>query len=170
MESVVTKEVAAALKKIPRTIPDTICAELFRAKRVFVWGIGRSGMIGKMFAIRLRHLGIESWFVDEPICPPFAKNDLLFVFSKTGKKKMLMQPVAVAKREKMRIVGISSPDTPLLKRVHVPLPVPLSSSKQFGGSLFEQCLFLTLETCVERYRSMRRISFNAMERNHANWE
>jgi len=170
MESAVVREITATLKKIPRTLPDTLCVELFRARRVFVWGVGRSGLVGRMFAMRLRHLGIESWCIGDTVCPPFSKGDLLVVVSKSGEKGLLMPPVQAAHTHNVRIVGISGSENALTKRSDLALVIPAAESKQFGGSLFEQTAFLLLETCVERYRSMRRISFDSMKHNHANWE
>ncbi len=44
--------------------------ELLSAKRIYVMGAGRSGLIAKAFAMRLMHLGMHSYVVGETITPP----------------------------------------------------------------------------------------------------
>ncbi len=59
--------------------------EIYRSKRkVFVYGAGRSGFIGRCFAQRLMHLGINSCFVSDTITHRYTKEDLLILVSGSG--------------------------------------------------------------------------------------
>ncbi len=67
---------------------------------VFVYGAGRSGFIGRCFAQRLMHLGINSCFVSDAVTHQFSKNDLLILISGSGETT---SPVAIA--QKAKIIG-----------------------------------------------------------------
>ena len=43
--------------------------ELLNAKRIYVMGAGRSGLVAKAFAMRLMHLGMHAYVVGETITP-----------------------------------------------------------------------------------------------------
>ena len=64
---------------------------------VFMYGAGRSGFIGRCFAQRLMHLGINSCFVSDAITHQYTKNDLLILISGSGETT---SPVAIAQKAK----------------------------------------------------------------------
>ena len=57
---------------------------LLSAKRVFVIGAGRSGLVAKAFAMRLMHLGLDIHVVGETITPALREGDILVVVSGSG--------------------------------------------------------------------------------------
>ena len=66
-------------------------------RRIFVYGAGRSGFIGRCFAQRLMHLGINSCFVSDAITYRYGKEDLLIVISGSGETT---SPKAIAEEAK----------------------------------------------------------------------
>ncbi|GAH21700.1 unnamed protein product [marine sediment metagenome] len=52
--------------------------------RIFVYGAGRSGFIGRCFAQRLMHLGIKSCFISDAVTPQYTEKDLLIIISGSG--------------------------------------------------------------------------------------
>lgn len=64
-------------------------------KKVFVYGAGRSGFIGRCFAQRLMHLDIESSFISDATTPHYTKDDILILISGSGET---ISPVAIAKK------------------------------------------------------------------------
>ncbi len=65
--------------------------------RIFVYGAGRSGFIGRCFAQRLMHLGINSCFVSDAVTYQYSSKDLLIIISGSGETT---SPVAIAKKAK----------------------------------------------------------------------
>ena len=65
--------------------------------RIFIYGAGRSGFIGRCFAQRLMHLGIKSCFVSDAVTYRYARGDLLIVISGSGETT---SPKAIAKEAK----------------------------------------------------------------------
>lgn len=41
----------------------------YENKKILVVGVGRSGLVGRAFAMRLRHLGVRSYVLGETITP-----------------------------------------------------------------------------------------------------
>ncbi len=68
-----------------------------KGDRIFVYGAGRSGFIGRCFAQRLMHLGVNSCFVSDAITPQFTSNDALILISGSGETT---STVAIAKKAK----------------------------------------------------------------------
>ena len=52
-----------------------------RNKKIFVVGMGRSGFVGRAFALRLMNLGFNVYFIGETITPAAEKGDLLIAIS-----------------------------------------------------------------------------------------
>ena len=63
--------------------------------KVFVYGAGRSGYIGRCFAQRLMHLDINSNFISDATTPRYTKDDLLILIRGSGET---ISPVAIAKK------------------------------------------------------------------------
>ncbi|NHJ20172.1 MAG: SIS domain-containing protein [Candidatus Lokiarchaeota archaeon] len=64
---------------------------------VFVYGAGRSGFIGRCFAQRLMHLGINSCYVSDAVTYRYSKDDLLVLISGSGETT---SPKAIAEEAK----------------------------------------------------------------------
>ena len=76
-------------KEIPDAEVETFIAEVLRARRVFIMGAGRSGLVAKAFAMRLMHLGLHAYVVGETITPALNVDDLMVIFSGSGKTKTI---------------------------------------------------------------------------------
>jgi len=66
-------------------------------RRIFIYGAGRSGFIGKCFAQRLMHLGIKSCFISDAVTYRYNKEDLLILVSGSGETT---SPKAIAEEAK----------------------------------------------------------------------
>ncbi|MHA1753616.1 MAG: 6-phospho-3-hexuloisomerase [Candidatus Helarchaeota archaeon] len=70
---------------------------IYDSRKIFIYGAGRSGFIGRAFAQRLMHLGFDSIFIGDSITPQFIANDLLILISGSGKTT---STVAIARKSK----------------------------------------------------------------------
>ncbi|GAF80921.1 unnamed protein product [marine sediment metagenome] len=66
-------------------------------RRIFVYGAGRSGFIGRCLAQRLMHLGIKSCFISDAVTYRYTKEDLLILISGSGETT---SPKAIAEEAK----------------------------------------------------------------------
>lgn len=71
--------------------------EILNAKRIYVAGAGRSGLVAKAFAQRLMHLGFESYVIGETITPAFGLGDVLVAFSGSGETQSIVDVCETAR-------------------------------------------------------------------------
>lgn len=164
--------------------------EIYRAnKKILVVGVGRSGLVGRAFAMRLRHLGARSYVVGETITPSVEEGDLLVAISGSGSTQIVVAAAEAAKRMKAKVVAITTHYDSSLGRladlvVFVPGRTKLASMDDYFarqilgiheplsplGTLFEDTSMVVLDAVVAEL--MKRLGKNESElaRRHANIE
>jgi 6-phospho-3-hexuloisomerase len=78
------------------------------ARRIFVMGAGRSGLVGRAFAMRLMHLGLTSHVVGEATTPAVSKEDVVIAISGSGQTRSIANLGRVAKEIGAKLVTITS--------------------------------------------------------------
>jgi 6-phospho-3-hexuloisomerase len=103
---------ASKIRAIANTISaddvEKFIAELLDAKRIYVIGAGRSGLVAKAFAMRLMHLGLQAYVVGETITPALNRGDVMVIFSGSGRTKTVADLAETAKEIGGRICLITS--------------------------------------------------------------
>ncbi len=87
---------------------DAFINELITAKRTYVLGAGRSGLVAKAFAMRLMHLGLRTYVVGETITPAMKEGDTIVAYSGSGETKSIAELCETAKTIGGRICLITS--------------------------------------------------------------
>lgn len=171
VEKIVLKEIVENFRKIDERSFVILKNMIKKGNRIFVMGIGRSGFIGRCFAMRLRHLGIESYFAGETITPPIKKGDLAIFISCSGERKTLNHLAEICKKEKAKVLCLTSKKESSLSKISDErIIIEKGDSVQFGNSLFEQTVFIFLEEFVEYYKESEKIPESFMKRQHTNLE
>ena len=164
--------------------------EIYRANnKILVVGVGRSGLVGRAFAMRLRHLGVRSYVVGETITPSVEEGDLLVAISGSGSTQIVVAAAEAAKRMKAKVAAVTTYyDSPLGRLadlvVFVPGRTKLASMDDYFarqilgiheplsplGTLFEDASMVVLDAVVAEL--MKRLGKNESElaRRHANIE
>ncbi len=94
-------------------------------KSVLVVGAGRSGLVGRAFAMRLMHLGFRSYVLGETITPSVGEGDLVVAISGSGTTTMVVAAAEAAKKMKAMVVAITSyRDSPLTSYADLVVQVP----------------------------------------------
>ncbi|WLD93335.1 6-phospho-3-hexuloisomerase [Alkalihalobacillus sp. AL-G] len=94
MKSIITTisaEITEVLSNVDELEAVHLSEKIQNAKRIFVSGTGRSGLIGKVFAMRLMQGGYPVYVVGETITPSISSDDLLIVISGSGSTGSLLQ-------------------------------------------------------------------------------
>ncbi|NJF24500.1 bifunctional 3-hexulose-6-phosphate synthase/6-phospho-3-hexuloisomerase [Thermococcus sp. Bubb.Bath] len=78
------------------------------ANKIFVYGAGRSGLVGKAFAMRLMHLDFNVYVVGETITPAFEPGDLLIAISGSGETQSIVDAAKIAKEQGGKVAAITS--------------------------------------------------------------
>lgn len=77
-------------------------------EKIFVVGVGRSGFVGRSFALRLMNLGFNVYFLGETITPAAGKNDLIIAISGTGTTKMVLTASTAAKDVNAKVIAVTT--------------------------------------------------------------
>lgn len=156
--SLVRDEIADTAAKIDEQEVAALAALLGQTSRVFVAGAGRSGLVLRMAAMRLMHLGLTVHVAGDTTTPAISSGDLLLVASGSGTTSGVVKSAETAAKAGARIAAFTTnPDSPLAGLADAVVIIPAaqktdhgsSVSRQYSGSLFEQVLFLATEAIFQ---------------------
>lgn len=99
-----------AIEELDETQVENMINMILEAKdkKIFVVGMGRSGFVGRAFALRLMNLGFNVYFLGETITPAAGKDDLVLAISGTGMTKLVISAASAAKEIGARIIAVTS--------------------------------------------------------------
>lgn len=157
---IVYDEVRDVLNQVSDSDIEESIQTLQTSKRIFVVGEGRSGLVGKCFAMRMMHLGFECYVVGETITPAIKDGDCIVAISGTGNSDYLQSVIAKGTKNAAVILGVTSnPKGFVANNATTVLTVPATTrddqgnnrhSQQLLGSLFDQSVHLLLDAvCLE---------------------
>src|SRR5437879_7378247 len=91
-----------------RSAEVTAAVDLFeKAPKVFVYGVGRSGLVARAFAMRLVQLGLKCFFIGETITPIVEAGDCVLIVSNTGATMSAVQTANIARRVGATVVSVT---------------------------------------------------------------
>lgn len=97
-----------AADKINHRQVEKLIEEIHRARKIFIMGAGRSGLVGRAFAMRLMHLGFNVYVVGETVTPSLEPGDLVIAVSGSGSTKSIAEWGEIAKKMKARLAAITA--------------------------------------------------------------
>lgn len=172
-------EIAASVAGIDEQQLVELSGYLRSAARVFVAGAGRSGMVLRMAAMRLMHLGLTVHVAGETTTPAIRSGDLLLVASGSGTTSGVVKSGETAKRAGAQVAVVTTDaQSPLAALADVLVVIPAarktdhesSASLQYSGSLFEQVLFLSTEAVFQTMWGTSNEPAEQLWLRHANLE
>jgi len=181
----VLAEVGDVLREVDESAVSALQEKLAAARRVFVAGAGRSGLVMRAFAMRLMHLGLTVHVVGDPTTPSLQAEDILVIGSGSGETGSLQGMARKARQIGAGVALITIVPESTIGRLADPVirldaPSPKAAKPSDGrsprtsiqpmGSLFEQGLLLLLDIVVLRMAAVAGISPEAMFQRHANLE
>ena len=170
---------------------DRFLNEINCAKRIFVIGAGRSGLVAKGFAMRLMHLGFISFVVGETITPALRQGDLLVVFSGSGETKTVADLAETARSIGGRVCLITyNPDSRIGRIADTLVILPsqrekggdesqefeirqmMGEHKSFAplGTLFETAAMVFADAAISLLMDLRECRIEDLKGRHANIE
>lgn len=177
----VMDEIRTALHGLSEAKITALVEGILHADRIFLAGAGRSGLMIKSFAMRLMHLGLKTFVVGDTTTPGIAAGDILIIGSGSGATASLVSMAEKAKQIGAQIAVVTIQEESRLgglahRVITIPAPTPKINgntgmySVQPMGSLFEQCLLLTLEIVILYLMAALQRDSARMFQNHANLE
>jgi 6-phospho-3-hexuloisomerase len=82
--------------------------DIRQAEKIFIYGVGRSGVMAKAFAIRLVQLGLKVFFIGETITPIVEPGDLVVIVSNTGETMSAIQTANIVRRVGAKVTAITT--------------------------------------------------------------
>lgn len=148
---------------------------ILSAKRVFIFGVGRSGLVGQTFAIRLVQLGLQVSFVGDMTTPILKKDDLLILISNTGKTMSVVTTARIARRLGTHVISITSNrDSDLVRTSDDVIWIVPPADEELTeiaplGTVFEDATILFFDTLVPKLMKRLDLDEQDMRNNHAIW-
>ncbi|MEP7206270.1 MAG: 6-phospho-3-hexuloisomerase [Casimicrobiaceae bacterium] len=155
--------------------PDAVgqlAQEVVGARRILVYGVGRTGLALQGFAMRLMHLGLDGHFVGQLSAPPVAAGDLLVCALALGKLPTGDAIIASARRAHARVAIITARPQLVSADLVIGLPAqtmadPMTSLLPLG-SPFELALSLYCDLTVIELMRRLELGNDDLATRHAN--
>lgn len=168
-----SRTVGDIVDEIPSRSIDRFAGELSRrGKRVFLCGSGRTGLVVRAFALRLRHLGIDAWVIGEVGTPPVRPGDLFVACSRSGRTASVFSFAGLAKKAGARIAFIGEKGSIPKSTAQLRVEFAIGPRAKVAplGTVFEHSLFLFFDSLVLRLMERLKQSERQMRDRHANLE
>jgi 6-phospho-3-hexuloisomerase len=159
------------------------------SRKILVMGAGRSGLVGRAFAMRLKHLGFDVYVLGDTIVSPIRKDDVVIAISGSGRTALIVTAAEAAKTAGAVIVAITTYiDSPLAKIADIVIEVPgrtkISKVEDYFarqvlgiheplaplGTLFEDCTMIFLDSIIAELMHRLRKTEEDLRQEHANIE
>jgi len=171
------------------TLLDTLLNAKMEGRKALVLGAGRSGLVGKVFAMRLMHVGISVYVMGETITPAIGEGDIVVIISGSGSGAMSTTVARMAKRLGSIIFAVTSyPDSQLAQTSDHVVVVPgrevvaeesdYQSRQLLGeheslapmGTLFEDTCAVFLDGIIAELMARLKVSEASMKEKHSTIE
>jgi 6-phospho 3-hexuloisomerase len=167
------QRVSDSLKSIdPQVIVRTV-ELLTKAPSTFVYGAGRSGIIGRAFAMRLVQTGLRAYVIGESVTPIVQAGDAVIILSRSGESYSSMQTANIVRREGSELVVITARPTSKLAHaasllIAIDLPEDAERSRLAPlGTLFESASLRLTDALIAALLVARKEDEESMRLRHA---
>ena len=177
----VIEENQNTLLKIDSKSVELLTDKVIRSRKIFLAGVGRSGFMAKAFAMRLMHLGFETYVVGETNTPSIENDDLLIIASGSGETATMVVIAEKVKKIGASLIVITTFSQSTIGKIadiaiKIDAPTPklekLNNIKSIQplGSLFEQTLLLLFDILILILMKKKNINSDTMFKRHSNLE
>ncbi|KEQ23566.1 6-phospho-3-hexuloisomerase [Paenibacillus tyrfis] len=171
----IVKELHRSVEQIADTEAETLADIISRSNKVFVAGAGRSGLMGRAFAMRLMHIGINAYVVGETVTPGIDKDDVLIIGTGSGETRSLIPMAQKAKSLGASVVAVTiTPESTIGSLADALVKLPGSPKDQATiqpmASMFEQTLLVFYDAVILRLMDKTGLDSDRMYGRHANLE
>ncbi|WP_339799328.1 6-phospho-3-hexuloisomerase [Paenibacillus sp. FSL R5-0744] len=176
----IIEELQRSISQLDQQEAERMAELLLQSNKVFVAGAGRSGLMGRAFAMRLMHVGKEAYVVGETVTPGIEPGDVLVLGSGSGETKGLISMAEKAKGVGAEVIAVTiAPDSTVGRLASYVVKLPGSTKDQTSGgystiqpmaSLFEQTMLVFYDAVILRMMEKTGQTTKQMFGKHANLE
>ncbi|OEL01068.1 6-phospho 3-hexuloisomerase [Staphylococcus succinus] len=175
---IILNEIQEVMHLVDEQEIDDVATVLTKDKRIFVVGAGRSGFQGKGFAMRLMHIGYQSYVVGETITPSVQKGDVWVAISGSGTTESIVTQTEKVKKLGVHVIALTSDANSKLaqvadKSIIVPGATKMNTgveSTQLLSSLFDQTVHISLDVLNQKLAERDNTSNQSANAQHTNVE
>ena len=164
--------IAAVMQKVDWTDFLDLANRLPRARRTFVTGAGRSGLVARSFGMRLMHAGLPAFIPGETITPATGAGDLLVAISCTGTTGYTDYLARRARKLGAQVVVLTAdPDSPLAEDADKVVVIPATAPDiVLRAAVFEHAASLCLDAVFNVLSDRLKLDLQEYRQRHANLE
>jgi 6-phospho-3-hexuloisomerase len=169
----IARRVSAVLVGIAPDVVQRTVDTLLKAPKIFVYGAGRSGIIGRAFAMRLVQVGLDAFVIGESTTPIVRAGDAVFILSGRGESQSSIQTANIVRREGAQLIVLTGRSTSKLAHaanLAIPLEFPNDGERPELaplGTLFESASLQFTDALISAIMRARGESEESMRRRHA---
>jgi 6-phospho-3-hexuloisomerase len=167
------ERVTAALERVDPDVVERSVRMLAKAPQIFVYGAGRSGIVGRAFAMRLVQLGLRAYVIGESVTPIVRSGDAVFIVSGQGESSSSIQTANIVRREGADLIVVTGRATSKLAHAATVL-IALDFSEDADrprlaplGTLFESASLRLSDALVAELARVRGETEASMRSRHA---
>ncbi len=171
----ILKEIEKVLTEDHKGQVEEVIDLIMKAEKIFVYGVGRSGLVAKGFAIRLVQLGMSVYFIGDIATPIVDDKSLVLAISSTGETMSAIQTANICRRVGANVVVITSKESSKLAHAgNVVFPLRTDTnekSKKLAplGTLFEDAAIILLDGIVAELMVRMDQDDKKMRSRHSIW-
>ncbi len=171
----ILEEVKRTIERVDEAVITEIVNTLACSNKIFIYGVGRSGLVGKAFAVRLVQIGLDVHFVGDTTTPIVEEGDLVFIISNTGETMSAVQTANIVRRIGALVVSITGSSHSKLgvaSNIVMELGQPRDERKKRMaplGTIFELSSMVMLDSMVPLLMNRMGLDETSLRRRHAIW-
>ena len=169
----IAERVGDVLAQVDPKVIVRILDLLKKSPKVFVYGAGRSGIVGRAFAMRLVQCGLSAYVIGESVTPIVQRGDVVFIFSGQGESYSSIQTANIVRREGADLVVVTARRESKIAHaatVLVPLDFPEDAHRvRYAplGTLFESASLRLGDAIIAEWMREKGETEDTMRRRHA---
>ncbi len=148
---------------------------ILETEKIFIYGVGRSGLVAKAFAIRLVQLGLKVFFIGETITPIVEPDDLVVIVSNTGQTMSALQTANIVRRVGAKVIAITSKEySKLAHAASIVMHLNVESDEKDKehsplGTIFEDTALIFLDGIISDLVKKMGATESQMRSRHSIW-
>jgi len=169
-----TKAAQKALKQIDDEQVERFLKILRSGNRAFAYGVGRSSMVVRSFAMRLNHLGCQVYTIGETITPAIHSDDTVLLLSGSGTTDFVVRTgFTIAEKIGATILAVTAnPESPLIELAKECIILDCGIEDRNAslaplGTLFEGTAWLLFDSLVARMMELKKEDEASMSDRHS---
>jgi 6-phospho-3-hexuloisomerase len=169
----VARRVTEALTRVPAETVRRSVEVLGKAPAIFVYGAGRSGIIGRAFAMRLTQIGLTAYVIGESVTPIVRRGDAVVILSGAGESYSSIQTANIVRREGAELLVLTArPGSKIAHTATVLITLQFAEDDERPrlaplGTLFESAALAFTDAMIAELMVLRGEDEDSMRRRHA---